>query len=561
MNSPIQRLSILSLIGLTHLASASVDWQPWSDATIDTANALQKPIYLFIDDPLSELATSMDQDTFSNAEVAAFLNEHFVSVRASRDEIPGVAAYGQQWLAAEQKLPGWPLNLWFTPEKLPIEGASYLPPTEEWGREGFMVVAKRAADLWEAGPGGVARSAQRRQELIADYLPFAAEGLEDLQAALDKAAADWRAQLDPATGLFGEAPHLPEPELLRFLIARGGEDQRAALGALRARLVSPLLDPIDGGVFRSTVDTQGGLPVFQKRLIDQARLALACLDAAQVSHDLIFAAGAKNLVDYAVNRLSPGDGTFILGEDATADPTGLRQTWAWAELVDLIGEDQAKAMGALPAGNIDPEQDLEGIHQGRNILSMAPSELQTVAALKVRLALQRARIEGGDPRIHQTANAGAHALMLHVMQRIGDEQNDLDHGHYLLATRAALQRDFAAGTAFFSHLPNSDVPALPSDYLLAAMSMDQPEWVATADELFYDAEFGLYYATADKVMGVRPLVGMSSAGQLPGPDVWRVMAGDADETLVMELTAAFDNPEVLPSGAVLLALQSHLRAK
>lgn len=550
-------------------ATAAVDWQPWNDETVASAAELEKPIYLFVDDPQSELANSMDEDTFSNAEVAAFLHEHFVCVRATRDEVPGIAAFGQQWLAAEQNLPGWPLNLWFTPDQLPIEGASYLPPTEEWGREGFMVVAKRAAESWATGADGrkptaetwaegAKRAAERRQQLIADYLPFAAEGVGDLSTALEQAATDWLAALDPATGLWGEAPHRPEPELIRFLIARGGDSRAAALAALKQRLTSPLVDPVDGGVFRSTVDAKGVIPVFQKRLTDQAQFALACLDAAKVSDDPIFAAGAKVVVDYAVNRLSPGDGTFIIGEDATSDPAGLRQTWTWDELVALIGEDQAHAMGARLGGNIDAEEDLEGSHAGRNILHISPAELQTVAAMKLRLTLQSARNQAGDPRLPQTADAAAHALMLHVMQRIADEQQDLDHGHYLFATRAALLRDFAAGTEFFSHLANSEVPALPNDYLLASLSMGEPDWVSAADEMFYDDEFGLYYATAEEVMGIRPLMWSTAAGDMPGPDTWRVMMAEPDEILVTELTAAFDNPDVLPAGHVLLALQTYL---
>jgi hypothetical protein len=36
-----------------------------------------------------------------------------------------------------------------------------------------------------------------------------------------------------------------------------------------------------------------------------------------------------------------------------------------------------------------------------------------------------------------------------------------------------------------------------------------------------------------------------------------VLHGNAPEFLVTELTAAFDNPDVLPPGHVLLALQKH----
>ena len=542
-------------------SAAQVDWKPWSPATLALALERDKPIYLLIGDPLSELATSMDQDTFTNQEVTAFLNEHFVCVRANRHEVPGVAAFGQQWLAAEQKLPGWPLNLWFTPDQLPIEGASYLPPTEEWGREGFMVVAKRAADQWAAGADGVRRAAERRLELIADYLPFAADGLDDLDLALTDAAHQWVKTLNPDSSLFGEAPHHAEPELLRFLIQRGGKFQRTALQVLRVRITSPLRDPIDGGVYRSTVDTQGSIPIFQKRLTDQARFALACLDAAAVSDDPIFAAGAKSVIDYAINRLSPGDGTFIVGEDATRSPTATLQTWDYEELTAMIDAEVAKTLGALPDGNVDPAEDLQGDHAGRNILRSSPLNTTGATWRDLLLKLQLARDAAEDPRIQITATAGDHGLMLHVMQRAADELGDLDYGAYLLGTRAALLRDFAADTKFFSHQSGSGIPALPLDYLLVALGLNNPALIDEADALFYDEELGLYYATVDDVLHVRPLMGTTSAGELPGAASWRVGMADADDLLITELTAAFDNPDAPPAGDVLLALQQQVGAE
>ena len=568
MKSTLPRFSVFILFLLPHLGFAQVDWKTWSADTLAVATETAKPIYLFIDEPLSELANSMDQDTFTNAEVAAFLNAHFVCVRASRDEVPGIAAYGQQWLAAEQKLPGWPLNLWFTPDQLPIEGASYLPPTEEWGREGFMVVAKRAADQWTTGTDGMKptaetwaegakRTAERRQQLIADYLPFAAEGVDDLDAALTAAAKQWIDSLGQQSGLFGEPPHRAEPELLRFLIQRGGKFQQAALTALKARIVSPLRDPIDGGLYRSTVDTQGSIPVFQKRLTDQARFALACLDAAAVSNDPIFAAGAKSVIDYAINRLSPGDGTFIVGEDATQSTTAMRQTWSHDELTAITDATVAQTLGALAAGNVDSAEDLEGSHAGRNILRCSPLATTGATWRDALLKLQSARDAAGDSRIQVIATAADHGLMLHVMQRAADQLGDLDYGAYLLGTRAALLRDFGAGTEFFSHQSDSEVPALPLDYLLVGLGLNRPDLISEADALFYDDEFGLYYATTDEVFGVRPLMGTTGAGELPGPASWRVTMADPDEILVTELTAAFDNPDVLPAGDVLLAFQTH----
>ncbi len=554
------RRSITSLFLLLPLWSwANVEWQSWSDDIPDRAAEQQRPIYLFVADPLSELSTSMGNDSFSNEDVAAFLNENFICVRTTRHEVPTIGAFGQQWLAVEQKIPGWPLNLWFTPAMEPIEAASYLPPTEEWGREGFMVVAGRVAEKWSGNAESVSRSASRRIELIADYLPFAADGIDDMDTALADAADQWLAVFDPTTGTFGDPLNGPEPELLRFLISRGGEARNAALTSLKNRLESPLRDPVDGGLYRATIDPAARLPLFQKRLTDQARFALACLGAANVSEDPVFAAGAKSVLDYAINRLSSGDDTFVIGEDATLNSTNYKQTWAWEEVTALIGEDIARQLGALPAGNVNPDDYTEGKHDGQNILRLSPSETNSAVLRESFLALQANRYATADARIHIGAAAAAHGLMLHALNRSTEELGDLDHGAFLLGTRSALLRDFGAQSEFFSHLSRSEIAPLPNDLLLVSLGLQDDALVALADEQFYDDEFGLYYAATEDVFGVRPLRWPASGDSMPDPASWRVMLGNAPEYLVTELTAAFDNPDVPPpAGQVLLALQINL---
>ncbi len=548
---------LVSSLAFASVAHAQVRWHTSLEEGQADARERQVPVYLFLSDPLNELTGATDRQTFANAEVAAFLNEHFACVRIDRDAAPGLAGFGQQWLAADQKLPGWPLNLWFTPDLGPIEGASYLPPTEEWGREGFMVVASRVAERWGADAEAVARSTAGTADLIANYLPFAAEPPADLNAALATAAEDWLARLNPELGTFGDAPHSLEPETIRFLIARGGDARDTALDALRKRILSPLRDPIDGGFYRATADSKGSIPVFQKRLTDQARIALACLDAAAVSDDPIFAAGAKSALDYAINRLSPaGDGTFVIGEDATSPNATVVQTWTWAEIIALVGEDMATALGARAEGNVDPEEDLEGHHKGRNILNASPIAMRPQAMFDLRAKLLFDRADRASTLVDQLANAAGHALMLHAMKRSEAELGDLDHGAYALGTQAALRRDFAAETEFFSHVANSEVPATPEDLVLTALALGNDALTAEADAKFYDDELGLYTVTADEVLGIRPLWWQPGAGDLPAPMVWRVMLGGAPDLMVDELTLPFENPDVPPPGATLLALQA-----
>ena len=245
-------------------------------------------------------------------------------------------------------------------------------------------------------------------------------------------------------------------------------------------------------------------------------------------------------------------------EDATAADVTTHQTWAWDDLVKLVGADMATALGAKPDGNVDAAEDLEGHHKGRNILNASPIVMRPQAMFDLRAKLLFHRADLAPTLLDTTATAAAHGLMLHALKRSEAELGDLDHGSYALRVRAALLRDFAAETEFFTRISNSEVPVTPEDYVLVALGLGDAGLATQADDQFYDDELGLYTVTQNEVLGVRPLWWSTGAGELPSPAVWRVLAGNAPEQMVTELTLPFENPDTSPAGDVLLALQSTL---
>ena len=203
-------------------------------------------------------------------------------------------------------------------------------------------------------------------------------------------------------------------------------------------------------------------------------------------------------------------------------------------------------------------EDLEGHHRGRNILNASPITMRPQAMFDLRAKLLFHRADLAATLLPTTATAAAHGLMLHALKRSETELGDLDHGAYALGVRAALLRDFAADTEFFTRIAGREVPATPEDYVLAALGLGHAELPSLADDRFYDEELGLYTVTAEDVLGLRPLWWSTGAGELPSPAVWRVLLGDAPEPMITELTLPFENPDVPPPGDVLLALQGTL---
>ncbi|HNS74152.1 MAG TPA: DUF255 domain-containing protein, partial [bacterium] len=61
-----------------------VDWFPWGPEAIDKAGREEKPIFLSIGYAACHWCHVMAHESFEDADTAAFLNAHFVSIKVDR---------------------------------------------------------------------------------------------------------------------------------------------------------------------------------------------------------------------------------------------------------------------------------------------------------------------------------------------------------------------------------------------------------------------------------------------------------------------------------------------
>ena len=306
-------------------ATSKVQWQPWTEAVLTQAKQQKKSVYVFIGSPLSELTRATIDQTFTSEKTVSWLNENFVCLFVDADAQPDVAAYGQYFIRTVKQLQGSPVHLWLVPDTLqPYDGANYLPPSEEWGKPGFLKAARAALDTWTVDPARARALASEAADMMRP-VPLDLSAKPDIEAKLAAAAKAWTAAIDPVNGGFGSAPKLPEPELIRFLLTRDAPAREAALNAARALVNGALRDPVDGGFYRRCIDDQWKEPYHQKLLVDQARIALALFDAAAAAKDDKLRAAGIGALDFVLKELRNPEGTFAAALDGTleenTDPT------------------------------------------------------------------------------------------------------------------------------------------------------------------------------------------------------------------------------------------------
>ncbi|HAE18846.1 MAG TPA: hypothetical protein DCG41_06505, partial [Verrucomicrobiales bacterium] len=65
-----------------------VDWYPWGEEAFEKARKEKKLILLSVGYSTCHWCHVMERESFENKDVAAFLNENFVSIKLDREERP-----------------------------------------------------------------------------------------------------------------------------------------------------------------------------------------------------------------------------------------------------------------------------------------------------------------------------------------------------------------------------------------------------------------------------------------------------------------------------------------
>jgi uncharacterized protein YyaL (SSP411 family) len=192
-------------------ATNPVDWFAWGDEAFTKANTENKPIFLSIGYSTCHWCHVMERESFENAEVAAVLNAHFVSIKVDREERPDVDRVYMAFVQATTGSGGWPMSVWLTPDLKPFYGGTYFPPSSRWGRPGFLEILQEIARVWNTERDNVRQSADRiiarLQEMDQQELAGASPGRD----ALARTATAFRQAFDARHGGFGGAPKFPRP--------------------------------------------------------------------------------------------------------------------------------------------------------------------------------------------------------------------------------------------------------------------------------------------------------------------------------------------------------------
>ncbi len=383
-----------------------VDWEPWGPSALERARLADRPIFLSIGYAACHWCHVMERESFEDPGTAAFLNDHFVSIKVDREERPDLDAV---YMAAVQALTGsggWPMSVFLTPDGRPFYGGTYFPNARRHGLPAFRDVLDGIAAAWRERRDEVERAGSALAAELARPRRLSDGDAEPDEGLLDRAVAALDAGFDPVNGGWGSAPRFPQPMAIELLLRRAAAGDARALPIARRTLdrmaAGGIHDQLGGGFARYSTDPTWLVPHFEKMLYDNAQLARAYLHAWELAGDPAYLDVARTTLDFVAREMTRPDGTFAASLDAdTGGEEGATYTWAADEVAAVLGaaglaadvELFGAAYDVAPAGN----------WEGRVILRRAASDAALagrhgLAAAEVAERLARARAALGAAR-------------------------------------------------------------------------------------------------------------------------------------------------------------------
>jgi uncharacterized protein len=359
----MNRLHESSGLYLRQHAGNPVHWQPWGSEALERAKVENKLILVSIGYAACHWCHVMEHESFSDPEVAAMMNAHFVCIKVDREEHPDI---DQQYMTAVTLMTGrggWPLNCFALPDGRPVYGGTY------FRRDDWMHVLERLSYLWRTRPEDLTGSAESVTRGVEGHerIGYDRADREFSREWIDGVITKMTGSMDREDGGTTGAPKFPMPPLLSALMALPDSQYKDAVSlaihTLHRMRMGGIHDHLGGGFARYAVDNQWRVPHFEKMLYDNAQL-LSCFSRAfTVTDDPVFRETAYGILFFLNTLMNHPGGGYYSSVDADSEgEEGRFYTWTVQEIEAVLGADAkefARHYSCTKEGNYE---------HGRNIL-------------------------------------------------------------------------------------------------------------------------------------------------------------------------------------------------
>lgn len=326
-------------------ADNPVKWYPWGQEAFAEAARRDVPVFLSIGYSTCHWCHVMAHESFEDEEVAALLNEGFVSIKVDREERLDIDSVYMSVCQAMTGSGGWPLTIIMTPDKKPFFAGTYFPKHRRYGAPGLLELLSAVTEKWQLDRSALIEQSQKIPDFLQEQNQRKADTAVSAENLIAEAAGYFSKAFDQKWGGFGPAPKFPSAHNLLFLLAQKDKGLSAMVNKTLTQMYrGGIFDQIGGGFCRYSTDKMWLVPHFEKMLYDNALLLLAYAQAAKESGKSLYLLVADRIVRYVLRELTHEEGSFYCSQDADSDgEEGKYYVFTPAEIKEVLGREAGLA--------------------------------------------------------------------------------------------------------------------------------------------------------------------------------------------------------------------------
>ncbi len=498
-----------------------VNWYPWGDEAIQKAKDEDKLLIISVGYAACHWCHVMEHESFENEEVAAKMNEHFVSIKVDREERPDVDDIYMTACNLISGRGGWPLNAIALADGQPFFAGTYFPQ-DQW-----MDILDQIIKMKENEMPKLIESAEKITQGIQEVdviekvdgdIAFSKETLLDINTKFME-------RIDFRNGGRVGSPKFPMPNNYEYLLKYGTKyNDKKALQAVELTLdkmaFGGIYDQLGGGFARYSVDDIWLVPHFEKMLYDNGQLISIYAQGYKYFQKPIYKEVINKSLAFVERELMSEEYGFYSSLDADSEgEEGKFYVWTASEIDSLLDEEAAKHFKTFydvrESGNWEHTNILNRPYTDKEVadqlsLSIADLKSSIAASEKILFAERSTRVRPPtDDKILTSWNGLMMSGYLAAYDALGDKhyldialKNASFIKKNLMESDGRLNRNYKDGTASINAFLDDYALTIKAFSELYETTLDE-SWLKTAEQLmsyalehFYEESTGIFNYTS-----------------------------------------------------------------
>ena len=310
-------LSLESSAYLLQHAKNPINWQRWDEKLYNTNNTDNKLLVVSIGYSSCHWCHVMEKETFEDSGVASFMNEKFISIKVDREENPEI---DNIYMTATQMMTGrggWPLNVVCLPDGRPVYGGTY-HTKEQW-----LEVLGKIQKVYENDKKQLYGIAEKVEKGIQEVnrFEYTEEEADFKPQLLQNEMKIWTSQWDMINGGEKQNQKFITPTKFNYILQYQHLNEDTKIKAYLNNTLenianSGIVDHLEGGFYRYTVDPEWKIPHFEKMLYDNAQLLSLYANAYKEFKTPLFKSTVYKTFDFLQKRMENTEGGYFSAIDA-----------------------------------------------------------------------------------------------------------------------------------------------------------------------------------------------------------------------------------------------------